>query len=53
MDLADLLMELNDRDLAVVFRMIEKDKAAEVFSYMDDDQKMCIRDRNITAGPRL
>ena len=28
----------------IVFRMIEKDKAAEVFSYMDDDQRQTLLD---------
>lgn len=36
-DLAYLLAELDAKDLAVVFRIIEKEKAAEVFSYMDND----------------
>lgn len=38
-DLAELLAELRDKDLALVFRMIGKDRAAEVFSYMDGDQR--------------
>ncbi len=36
-DLANLLSELEEENLVVVFRMIKKDKAAEVFSYMDND----------------
>ena len=35
--LANLLSELEEENLVVVFRMIKKDKAAEVFSYMDND----------------
>lgn len=41
-DLAELLMELDDKDLALVFRMIDKDQAAEVFTYMDDDQRQIL-----------
>lgn len=41
-DLAELLMELDDKELALVFRMIEKDQAAEVFAYMDDDQRQIL-----------
>ena len=42
MDLAELLLDMEDKDLAFVFRMIDKDKAAEVFSYMDDDQRQVL-----------
>ena len=41
-DLAELLLDMEDKDLAFVFRMIDKDKAAEVFSYMDDDQRQIL-----------
>lgn len=41
-DLAELLMELDDSDLAAIFRMIDKEKAAEVFSYMEDDQRQTL-----------
>ena len=34
-DLASLLSELDDRQLALTFRLIEKERAAETFSYMD------------------
>lgn len=34
-DIASLLTELEDRELAQAFRLIPKDKAAEAFSYMD------------------
>lgn len=34
-DIASLLTELNDRDLAIAFRLIPKDKAAEVFANTD------------------
>nr|WP_296958219.1 magnesium transporter [uncultured Mediterraneibacter sp.] len=34
-DIASLLSELNDKELALAFRLIPKDKAAEVFSNMD------------------
>lgn len=36
-DLAELLSELDDRELATVFRILDKPKAAEVFTYMDKD----------------
>ena len=36
-DLAELLSELDDRELAMVFRILDKPKAAETFSYMDND----------------
>ena len=42
MDQAELLLDMEDKDLAFVFRMIDKDKAAEVFSYMDDDQRQIL-----------
>ena len=38
-DLANLLAELDRETLVVVFRMIEKGKAAEVFSYMENDMR--------------
>ncbi len=36
-DLAELLSELDDRELAMVFRILDKPKAAETFTYMDND----------------
>ncbi|MEG2087477.1 MAG: magnesium transporter, partial [Angelakisella sp.] len=36
-DLAALLSELDSETLVMAFRLIEKEKAAEVFSYMDND----------------
>lgn len=41
-DIANLLGELEDENLVVVFRMIKKDKAAEVFSYMDNDLRQML-----------
>lgn len=41
-DLAELLVELDDKELAMVFRMIDKDDATQVFSYMDDDQQQTL-----------
>lgn len=38
-DLASLLSELDDRQLALTFRLIEKERAAETFSYMDAEQQ--------------
>ncbi|MEG0273445.1 MAG: magnesium transporter [Hydrogenoanaerobacterium sp.] len=36
-DLAALLSELDSDNLAIAFRLIKKEKAAEVFSYMEND----------------
>lgn len=41
-DLAELLAGLADTEVAAIFRMIDKEKAAEVFSYMDDDQRQTL-----------
>lgn len=41
-DLAGLLSELDDENMVLVFRMIEKEKAAEVFSYMDNDLRQVL-----------
>lgn len=38
-DLATLLKDLPESDLAVTFRLIAKEKAAEAFSYMDSDEQ--------------
>ncbi len=38
-DIAVLLSELEDRDLAIIFRLIPKDKAADVFSEMNSSMK--------------
>ena len=35
-DIASLLSDLDDRDLALAFRLIPKDKAAEVFANMNN-----------------
>lgn len=35
-DIASLLSELEDKEMALAFRLIPKDKAAEVFSYMSN-----------------
>ena len=35
-DIASLLSELDDRELALAFRLIPKDKAAEVFSRSEE-----------------
>lgn len=35
-DIASLLSEFEDKELALAFRLIPKDKAAEVFSYMNN-----------------
>lgn len=41
-DLATLLGEMENEDLVVVFRMLKKDAAAEVFSYMDNDLRQIL-----------
>ena len=38
-DLAHLLRDLPENELAVTFRLIAKEKAAEAFSYMDSDEQ--------------
>lgn len=38
-DIASLLAELNDKDLAYAFRLIPKDKAADTFSRMSDSMR--------------
>lgn len=41
-DIATLLEELPDNELAITFRLIEKSTAAEAFSYMDADQQQLL-----------
>lgn len=41
-DLADLLMGLDAELQPLVFRMIDKSKAAEVFSYLDDEEQQAL-----------
>lgn len=41
-DIASLLEDLPDNELAVTFRLIEKSVAAETFSYMDADQQQLL-----------
>ncbi len=38
-DIAELLGELSDAEMTVVFRLLPKEQAAEVFSYMQSDDK--------------
>ena len=38
-DIASLLSELNDKELALAFRLIPKDKAAEVFANMESSMQ--------------
>ncbi|MBE6704544.1 MAG: magnesium transporter [Ruminococcaceae bacterium] len=38
-DIAELLGELTDAEMTVVFRLLPKEQAAEVFSYMQSDDK--------------
>ncbi len=37
-DVAELFSELNDKDVTVAFRILPKDFAGDVFSYMENDQ---------------
>ena len=41
-DIASLLEDLSDNELAVTFRLIDKTAAAETFSYMDADQQQLL-----------
>ncbi|MBR6230557.1 MAG: magnesium transporter [Lachnospiraceae bacterium] len=41
-DIAALMEDLEERDLAMAFRLIPKDKAAEVFTNMDSDQQSAL-----------
>lgn len=41
-DLAELLSELDEDNLVVAFRTIEKEKAAEAFSFMDNDVRQSL-----------
>lgn len=41
-DIASLLSDVDDEQLVLMFRMIQKDKAAEVFSYMDNDLRQIL-----------
>ena len=43
-DIAEFLSELEDKYLAVIFRLLPKKKAAEVFSYMEKEQQMVLLD---------
>lgn len=38
-DIAECLDELSNEDLAIVFRLLKKQEAADVFSYMDPDSQ--------------
>ena len=38
-DIASLLFELEDKELVQAFRLIEKDKAADVFAYMNNSMQ--------------
>ena len=41
-DIAALMEDLEERDLAMAFRLIPKDKAAEVFTNMNSDQQSAL-----------
>ena len=36
-DLADIMLDFNQKQLVMVFRLLAKEEAAETFSYMDSD----------------
>mgnify|MGYP000594600230 CR=1 FL=1 len=38
-DIASLLSQLDDKEIAIVFRLVTKDKAAEVFSNMNSSMQ--------------
>ena len=38
-DLAEILREVDEKWLVLIFRLLEKEEAAETFSYMDSDQR--------------
>lgn len=43
-DIAEFLADLENKDLAIVFRLLPKKKAAQVFSYMEKEQQMLLLD---------
>lgn len=43
-DIAEFLSELENKDLAIVFRLLPKKKAAQVFSYMEKEQQRILLD---------
>ena len=43
-DIASLLSELDDKELALAFRLIPKDKAAEVFANMETSMQTYLVD---------
>ncbi len=38
-DIAEFLHELDDSTLAIFFRVLEKEEAANVFSYLDNEER--------------
>ena len=56
-DVANQLMDLEDEELVLVFRVLPKDIAAEVFSYLDKDSQQhiveSITDREVTQIEEL
>lgn len=43
-DIAEFLSDLENKDLAIVFRLLPKKKAAQVFSYMEKEQQVILLD---------
>lgn len=41
-DIAGLLSEIDEDNLVIVFRLLDKEKAAETFSYMDNDLRQSL-----------
>ena len=52
-DIASLLSELDDRELALAFRLIPKDKAAEVFANMDSSMPVSYTHLDVYKRQRL
>ncbi|MBI1291123.1 magnesium transporter [bacterium] len=43
-DLADIMADVDEAQISLIFRLLPKDKATEVFEYLDfDDQKMLLQ----------
>ena len=38
-DIAELLSELDNKNTVIVFRLLDKELAADIFSYMDNEQR--------------
>ena len=43
-DIATILVEVDEKDLPIVFRILPKELAAEVFSYLESDMQQFLID---------